>query len=202
MKSDTSPQRWIDGQAEISLRGRENVLQLDIAISAAVAIDNNVIDLVGNDGGCQLTEIALRKSVVVARHPGQIRQVVAGVNRQQRVEIRICRGEEKRAVRRGAESVPDRMAAFVARVKRLARLVVPMTAIGGSVLTCRKTWLIPVSSSRGSLAVPANATALVVKSDSLAGLMMVVTGPLVSGNLPGATRRRMSPTPFVSIPAI
>ena len=83
-----------------------------------------------------------------------------------------------------------------------AQLVVPMTAIGGSVLTCRKTWLIPVSSSRGSLAVPANATALVVKSDSLAGLMMVVTGPLVSGNLPGATRRRMSPTPFVSIPAI
>jgi len=69
-------------------------------------------------------------------------------------------------------------------------------------LTCKKTWLTPVSSSRGSFAVPVRVTALVVNSDSPAGLMMLVTGPLVSGNLPGATRKRMFPTPSVSYPEI
>ena len=76
------------------------------------------------------------------------------------------------------------------------QFVVPVATSGGSELICTKTSLTPVSFASGSLAVPVKVTILVVNRDSAAGLIMLTTGPLVSGWPPGITRKRISPVSF------
>ena len=74
------------------------------------------------------------------------------------------------------------------------QFVVPLAETGGSELTCRNTWLTPVSFTSASLAEPEIVTLFVVTRDSLAGMMIDTTGPFVSGSPPGPTRKRMLPT--------